>query len=112
MFVYFFPVQLISVLTVPNISDNSSILIMIIQQVIYFIASVPVFSSRLELDQPLCSRLVKNAESTLTASNRVSSLDDVLRAAITASIFNASNNWNRVDPSSGLHGSPRSAHDE
>mmetsp|Transcript_5426 Transcript_5426/g.11196 ORF Transcript_5426/g.11196 Transcript_5426/m.11196 type:complete len:113 (-) Transcript_5426:66-404(-) len=112
MFAYFFPVQLISVSTVPNISDNSSILIIVIQQVIYFIASTPIFSSRLELDQSLCSRLVKNAESTLTASNRVSSFDDILRAAIAASVFNASNNWNRVDPGSRLHGSPRSAHDE
>ena len=58
------------------------------------------------------SCLVKNAESTLTASNWVPSFDNILCAAITASVFNTSNNWNRGDTGSRFHCSSRSAHDE
>ena len=69
-----------------------------------------VFERLIETLTSLCSRLIKNTESTLTASNGVSSFDDILCTAIAAPVFNASDYLNRVDPGSRLHGSPRSAH--
>lgn len=46
----------------------------------------------------------------MTASDGISSFDDILRATIAASIFDSPNDRNRVDPGASVHGAPRSAH--
>jgi hypothetical protein len=71
---------------------------------------IPLSLSRLKLDQSLRSCFIEDAESALTASYGIPSFDDILRATIAASIFDSSNDRNRVDPGASVHGAPRSAH--